>query len=197
MTLYEVLGVSPTATTAEITTAYKRLAMQKHPDRGGDVGEFQAIQKAHEVLTDAKKREHYDATGETESNQNHSSPVAILAVLFEQLINKDISDIVGTCRTVINNTMATARASIKEHEKRLAGIEKKRARITRESQECILSGVLDSLKSKAERALADNIKTQEDGEAMLVLLDEYEMEVDGDSEAVTQQTWFPSSWVTV
>ncbi len=194
MTLYDVLGVSPTATTAEITTAYKRLAMQKHPDRGGDVGEFQAIQKAHEVLTDAKKREHYDATGETENTQDCTSPVTILAVLFEQVINKDVSDIVGTCRTVIHSTMATARASIKEHEKRLAGIEKKRARITRESQECVLSGVLDSLKNKTEHALADSVKTHEDGEAMLLLLGEYEMEVE--PEAVPQQTGFSSSWAT-
>ncbi len=61
--LYERLGVSKTATPDEIKKAYRKLALSKHPDRGGDKEEFQAIQQAHEVLMDAEKRAAYDATG--------------------------------------------------------------------------------------------------------------------------------------
>lgn len=50
MTPSIILGVSPTATQDEIKAAYRRLAMKHHPDRGGDVDEFQKIKAAYEQL---------------------------------------------------------------------------------------------------------------------------------------------------
>ena len=48
-----VLGVGPGATWAEIKSAYRRLALQHHPDRpGGDAAMFRKIQAAYEVLED-------------------------------------------------------------------------------------------------------------------------------------------------
>jgi DnaJ homolog subfamily A member 2 len=61
--LYKRLGVSKAAKPDEIKKAYHKLALSKHPDRGGDKEEFQAIQQAHEVLMDSQKRAAYDATG--------------------------------------------------------------------------------------------------------------------------------------
>ena len=64
--MYERLGVSREATTEEIRRAYKDLAKQKHPDKGGDPEEFKQIQEAHEVLCDEQRRRIYNATGSTE-----------------------------------------------------------------------------------------------------------------------------------
>jgi len=61
--LYDVLGVKKSDDTATIKKAYKKLAMKKHPDRGGDPAEFQEIQEAAEILTDEKKRAAYDRGG--------------------------------------------------------------------------------------------------------------------------------------
>jgi DnaJ family protein A protein 2 len=61
--LYKCLGLTKNATPDEIKKAYRKLALSKHPDRGGDKEEFQAIQQAHEVLMDPQKRAAYDATG--------------------------------------------------------------------------------------------------------------------------------------
>jgi molecular chaperone DnaJ len=66
MSLYDVLGVSKSANTDEIRKAYKDLAKQLHPDRGGDPEKFKAIQQAHEILCDEQKRRQYDMTGSTE-----------------------------------------------------------------------------------------------------------------------------------
>lgn len=61
--LYETLGIQKDASVEEIRKAYKGLAREKHPDRGGDAEEFKAIQQAHEVLCDEGKRRMYDMTG--------------------------------------------------------------------------------------------------------------------------------------
>ena len=64
---YEVLGVSKTATDAEIKKAYRKLAMKYHPDYNpGDKEaeeKFKEINEANEVLSDPKKRQLYDQYG--------------------------------------------------------------------------------------------------------------------------------------
>lgn len=57
---YSTLGVSKTATADEIKRAYRRLASQHHPDKGGDKVQFQAIQEAYSVLGDPAQRQQYD-----------------------------------------------------------------------------------------------------------------------------------------
>jgi curved DNA-binding protein len=57
---YATLGVSRTATAAEIKQAFRKLASQHHPDKGGDTAKFQAIQSAYDTLGDAAKRAAYD-----------------------------------------------------------------------------------------------------------------------------------------
>lgn len=58
---YETLGVSKSASPAEIKKAFRILAMKYHPDRpGGDSAKFKEINAAHEVLSDPVKRQKYD-----------------------------------------------------------------------------------------------------------------------------------------
>ena len=57
---YDILGVDEKATSAEITMAFKNLAKQHHPDRGGDKDKFQEINEAHDTLKNSQKRHDYD-----------------------------------------------------------------------------------------------------------------------------------------
>ena len=57
---YAALGVPRTATADEIKQAFRRLASQHHPDKGGDTQKFQAIQQAYATLSDDQKRAEYD-----------------------------------------------------------------------------------------------------------------------------------------
>ncbi|MDU4934621.1 MAG: molecular chaperone DnaJ [Peptostreptococcaceae bacterium] len=64
---YEVLGVGKSADEKEIKKAYRKLAMQYHPDRNPDNKEaeekFKEINEAYEVLSDENKRRTYDQFG--------------------------------------------------------------------------------------------------------------------------------------
>lgn len=61
---YKILGVEKNATTEEVKKAFKKLAMQYHPDRqGGDEKKFKEINEAYQVLVDAEKRQKYDQFG--------------------------------------------------------------------------------------------------------------------------------------
>src|SRR5256884_3829966 len=64
---YEVLGVGRNATAEELKRAYRKLALQYHPDRNnGDPqaeARFKEINEAYEVLSDQSKRQRYDTFG--------------------------------------------------------------------------------------------------------------------------------------
>uniref|UniRef100_A0AAZ3RW53 DnaJ heat shock protein family (Hsp40) member A2a n=1 Tax=Oncorhynchus tshawytscha TaxID=74940 RepID=A0AAZ3RW53_ONCTS len=63
--LYDILGVSPTATENELKKSYRKLAKEYHPDKNPNAGDkFKEISFAYEVLTNPEKKELYDRYGE-------------------------------------------------------------------------------------------------------------------------------------
>lgn len=88
---YEVLGVSKDASADEIKKAFRRAAIEHHPDRGGDESKFKEINEAYEVLKDNDKRKRYDQFGHAGVGGSGSDPFAGFG--SGQNVNFDFGDL--------------------------------------------------------------------------------------------------------
>jgi molecular chaperone DnaJ len=70
--LYEILGVREDASPDEIKKTYRKLAMEHHPDKGGNEEKFKKISEAYETLGDENKRSQYDHQRKNPFNGNSS-----------------------------------------------------------------------------------------------------------------------------
>lgn len=89
--LYDLLGVKPNASDSDLKKAYRKLALQYHPDKNSspEAGEkFKEISMAYEVLANAEKRRIYDQHGEQGIKEGggggpgFSSPMDIFDMFF-------------------------------------------------------------------------------------------------------------------
>ena len=91
---YEVLGVNKDASADEIKKAFRRAAVEHHPDRGGDETKFKEINEAYEVLKDSEKRKRYDQFGHAGVGGNGGDPFAGFGGFGQgQNVNFDFGDL--------------------------------------------------------------------------------------------------------
>jgi curved DNA-binding protein len=71
MDYYNTLGISKSASEADIKSAYRKMAMKHHPDRGGDEKKFKEVTEAYETLSDPQKKQMFDMG--VDPNAQHTS----------------------------------------------------------------------------------------------------------------------------
>jgi DnaJ domain len=97
---YSILGADEDASQSEIERLYKRLAVQHHPDRGGDEEEMKALNEAYGVLRDEAARSAYDVQRrpppvEAHAAAPYSSPSAKADAISGQCVAAILFIIVG------------------------------------------------------------------------------------------------------
>ncbi|XVF11799.1 hypothetical protein REPUB_Repub08aG0058900 [Reevesia pubescens] len=102
--LYEVLGLSRDCTQDEIRSAYKKLALQRHPDKliqsglsqADATAQFQELVHAYEVLSDPKERSWYDSHRSqilfADRNSTSYSPIPDIFSFFSNTVYSGYSD---------------------------------------------------------------------------------------------------------
>ena len=86
--LYDILGISPSATESEIKKAYRKLAVKYHPDKNKDPtaeDKFKEISLAHEVLSNPEKRQIYDQYGEEGLKSGMGPDMDVFSELFSRM----------------------------------------------------------------------------------------------------------------
>jgi DnaJ homolog subfamily A member 2 len=86
--LYDVLGVARDCSADDLKKAYKKLAIQHHPDKGGDPEKFKEISNAYQILSDDEQRSRYDQLGDERFDQSGNMSSVDPSVIFEQFFGR-------------------------------------------------------------------------------------------------------------
>lgn len=85
--LYQILECSPASSTEHIKTAYRKLALKHHPDKGGDKETFQKLSRAYQILSDPDLRQVYDQSRPLPDIE-FVSPLKVFADCFSQWLRQ-------------------------------------------------------------------------------------------------------------
>ena len=119
MKLYDILGVSNSATPSEIKKAYRTLSKKYHPDKeGGDEDKFKEIAEAYEVLSNPEKRKRYDETGEYGKEKSFATGfMGFISQVIMPVIEGGMTmncDLFGKIASVISDIKAQGDSKLKE-----------------------------------------------------------------------------------
>ena len=193
--LYKLLGLKRGASKAEVRKAYRRKAKVSHPDKGGSAEAFSALATAHDVLSDERRRERYDATGEIVAAKPDNADVAAIEIIAQKLgliihSEHDVSALgIGEMiEQAIREDIARRQAGIADHNRAIERAARLRARVKRKADGA--DNTLARVLGWHERSAKDLIKKSEDAvssmERALEILDGYsfieDLPVDADAE---------------
>jgi DnaJ family protein A protein 2 len=84
---YEVLGISKEASSDEIKKAYRKKALENHPDKGGKEEDFKKITEAYEILSNDETRGRFDRGEDLKGNTSHFHQNFNPHDIFSQFMN--------------------------------------------------------------------------------------------------------------
>lgn len=193
--LYQLLGIKRAATQDEVRKAYRRKAKGLHPDSGGSEEAFNALTAAHEVLSDTRRRQRYDATGEMETARPDNFDGSAIEVIAHKLgliihAEQDVIslDIGAVLEQTIRDDIVMRRSNIANQKRAIERAARLRSRVKRKGngEDNALARVLDW----HERSTQDHVKKNEEAvrvmERAIEILDGYSFVDEFPSEAASE-----------
>ena len=104
---YSTLGVQRGASADDIKKAYRKMASQHHPDKGGDTQKFQQVEEAYRTLSDPDTRSQYD-NPQSRGGEYHFHPGSganPFEDIFRHFGGAGFGDIFGRARAPRNRTL--------------------------------------------------------------------------------------------
>jgi len=174
---YKVLGLDRDCTQKEIKQAYKRLANEHHPDKGGDSIWFHLIKEAFNVLSDPKSRDNYDEHGKLTAEEIisvHSYITSVIEQVVSRVDELEYIDMVETlCVTTVNN-IKNSKAELERQKKIKRKFEKNEHR----TKDKTILGVFRKHKGVAIKNIEGLEKDLRTFAVATVLLKDYEYNFD-------------------
>lgn len=176
MNPYEELEVDVDASDKEIKSAYKKKAQKHHPDKGGDKEKFMMIKLSYDVLSNAKKREKFDKTGDIDEQSKTDSK---LEEHLEQLFSAVIQncnfkgDIITESKALVDSRIASLNSEIKKSKVELRKYQKNRFRMKTENDRNIYLEIIDKNIYILEQKISDAEEEVSICEQIIVELKKY------------------------
>lgn len=108
--LYEILEIHVSADVSEIKKAYRKKALQCHPDKGGDEEQFKKVNAAYEVLSDPEKKDLYDKHGKNGLKNEGVIPEDVFRNMFGNMFGNGFRtgmNMFNNVRNAIRKTQPT------------------------------------------------------------------------------------------
>lgn len=183
--LYQLLGVRKNASPKTLQKAFRKRAMEHHPDRGGDPQKFQEVQRAYQVLSDPARRARYDATGQVDErapDNRQAAEMGLLAAILRSALaavlkasqRVEAHDLVALVRQGLANRRQELRQRQTELEKLRASYRTAAGRCSAREGESLLAQLAEAqavqidtalTRIGAEQALADRAEKLLEGES--------------------------------
>jgi curved DNA-binding protein CbpA len=182
--LYGVLGVDKAAGPDAIKKAYRGKAKKAHPDAGGKPEEFQPISQAYLILSDPRRRQKYDQTGEVDDSADNADqmPLMILTEMMEQVIAQseiDASiDIVAKMRDCLDVRGREVEQKLTQLRKDAKRLEKLAERFHSKTERNFLRSVLMKKVAQTNSAIAEGEDVARHMKAAKDILKDYSFDVD-------------------
>lgn len=200
--LYSVLGVDKNSSKDVVRRAYRKMAKRLHPDTGGSQESFALIKKAHDILTDDKRRAKYDDGGEESDvgpDNTHGNAVNIVAGAFNQVLQECASagrspleiDMISAMRGKINSNIAELQKPLRINKNILETDKKMKGRFKSKKKNNVLEDILAFRVSSLLTAIAQSEEQLKSCNAALEILDGVTFRCDPKIEAEPGATNFP------
>ena len=153
LSLYEDLGVAPTASEADIKAAYRKAVKSAHPDGGGSSEMFARLQRAFHVLNDPSRRARYDQTGNSNEVPDLDPELLahrLLAQMVLDFISGDLdlesTDILAIAAQALRKRRQDHDKAILRAEARVGRIQQVEKRLTSKGHSNLFSPILEQQK---------------------------------------------------